>query len=359
MAFIASGKNAPSIQGEIAWISQVLSTIVQQQVNGKVVFLYFVNNNGPWNNEGTVIDQAYLGYFDSLMQAISQTPSAVEGVQLEDEYEVNASGTVCGITCATPALFQAFSSEVTRYGLQAIAPYPGNASYFSLVLDYSPYPYYGYQIETTLSSSKSVGVGYGETGACGSVQRCAAGMSVDPIYGLWTSSVVTSIVDTSASASEFTFLYCNGGTSYPQFLWDDPTLRNWIWTDPIYQSEYMTSAMTTVTLSSGSASSFASSSPCTFVDECTSTATSSVTGTTLSTTSTYLSGKGFSSASSSPTSYSSETTGPTTTTTSGSVPPSQSEINLFLAMIAALSVIAVASFRVSRRRRRGKEEGYG
>jgi hypothetical protein len=226
ISFSPTGLYVPTIPNYIAWYSQLAQLCAKN--SKKMIFLYFVDKNGVWDNTGQVISSTWLGYFDSLMSALKQSSSAIEGIQLEDEYLVDSSGAVVGTKGATPELYSAFIAEVEKYGLTAIAPSSGDSAYFKTVLDYSQYPYFNDVIHTTGSGPKSIGVGYGETGAGNDI---------------WTQAVINNIIDQSFG-NPYVLIYCErdnnnpaGGTiGHP--LWNSLILRGWIWANPIYQSEY-------------------------------------------------------------------------------------------------------------------------
>jgi hypothetical protein len=229
IGFTPSGAYDPGVTGEISWLTSVAS-IASSHPNDGIVILFFVTENGPWDNEGTVINQTWLNYFDSMLSGF-EGQSSIIGIQGEFEYVVNSSGSTCGTGCVTSGLIDAFTSTVSSYGLATISSdgEPG----FTYTLGYSEYPYLGETIPSSLPSG-SIGIGYGETGA----------PSSGPI---WTQQVVDNIVSTSPLAPNspvgtITLLYCNDDTNNPAGggngdpLWNSPTLRGWIYTDQAYAS---------------------------------------------------------------------------------------------------------------------------
>lgn len=227
---------------ELNWLNQVLS--MTDSTNIKVVLLFFINLSG-----GTISgrpDQTQS--VTTFMNSLRGHPS-LYGAEYENEYFGN-----------TLQEETTFNNIVTGAGyLNILNPGPTFEQDFpnANVLDYSTYPYYGGTIPSSLpSGSRSIGVGYGETGPplCNS-SPCPA----------WTQSSVTAIVNTSPSA-QFTFVYSEMGyTSGGQpfnFLWNWQTLRGWIWNDPNYQANYVlsTSQISTSSTSSSSTSAIVSTS---------------------------------------------------------------------------------------------------
>lgn len=234
--FAGSGSGWEGAQTEITWLGELAQMMAQK--GQKMIVLYFVNDTGPWDNQGTVINQTTLGNFDALLSELQKYPSAVVGIQLESEYVVDSSGSVVGNSGSTTGLYSAFSNEVHKYGFKAIANYTGKSQYFDLSLGYSSFPYYNESIITSGQPSNSIGVGYGETG----------GSSTD----LWTQTVITSIIDQSFG-NPYVLIYSEIGT-YKQYagidsLWNNPTLRSWIWDDPNYQANYQLSTNAPINLS--------------------------------------------------------------------------------------------------------------
>ena len=283
-----------------SWLDQV-ANLADQYTNVQIAVLVFINMSDP----------AQVSEFTSF--ANSLTPySSIYGFEFEREYYGD-----------TVAINQQFCNIVQAANKVCIIDPLMESNFAGPVLDYSTYPYYGGTIPSSLpAGSRSLGIGYGETGGCpSSTSSCADGMPVVSTYGLWTQSVVTSIVNTSPDAP-YTFLYSDLGTGTNQYagkdsLWNNPTLRNWIWSDSYYQSDYLLSntnvcyTCTTVTTTQNAQTS--SSSQSTTSQSTTSQSTTSQSTTSQSTTS---------QSTTSATNTASTTTIQSTTSTSSSSDPS-------------------------------------
>ncbi len=205
---------------ELAWLQSVLTST--DAMNVKVIILFFINLSG-----GTISGRPdQTAAFTTFMNSLKGHPS-LYGAEYENEYFGN-----------TLQEETTFNNIVTGAGyVNILNPSPTFESDFpnAPVLDYSTYPYFGGTVPSSLSSSASIGIGYGETGPplCSS-SPCPA----------WTQQSITSIVDTSPSA-QFTLIYSEMGyTSAGQpfnFLWNWATERGWIWNDPNYQANYVLS----------------------------------------------------------------------------------------------------------------------
>jgi hypothetical protein len=226
-----TGACSPGASGEISLLSGI-AQIANGYPNIKIIILFFVSYLGPWNNQGTVINQNQLNTFDSFLASL-KGDSSIEGIQPELEYLQDPSGNACGLSCVTSAVINAFNNAVTSYGLTPIAYNQGDTRDYPITLDYSGYPYCsgaGCAPPSSLSSSKSIGIGYGLTGP----------PSTGPI---WTQSVIDNIVDNSPSNSQFVLAYCIADTNNSALngytaLWMTPTLRGWVWSDPYYVANF-------------------------------------------------------------------------------------------------------------------------
>lgn len=150
---------------------------------------------------------------------------------------------------------QAFCNIVSAAGYACIQG-PGSTTFPAV--DYSQYPYYTGVVQSSLTNPPYVGIGYGEVGApiCTS-SPCPA----------WTQTTVTNIVDNSAPNLPFTYIYSENDANNPignTVLWNNPTLRGWIWNDPNYQANYQksnSSPPVTTTSSTSSTTSTVSGQP--------------------------------------------------------------------------------------------------
>jgi hypothetical protein len=211
-----SGPDSPGALGEASWLSQVASIAQSDGLNVKIMILFFVNLSGGTING--VPDQTAL--LTQYMAALG-SHSDIYGAEYEREYYGN-----------TIAENQAFGNIIQGAGYTWIIDPSVESSFSGVVLDYSTYPYFGATIPTSLpSGSRSIGVGYGETGA-------PSGNTPNPA---WTQQSVQAIID-SSPGNPYVIIYAdNGGTGQPAWqLWNWPTLQQWIWTDPNYQAGFIT-----------------------------------------------------------------------------------------------------------------------
>ncbi len=266
-----TGSSGMTWQGEAQWLNSV-ATLADSYPNTKIIILFFVNLSGGTINGVPDQTQQLTTYMSYI-----KGHSSIYGAEYEREYYGNTVQEV-----------STFKSIINGAGYVNIDD-PSQATNFPSdpVLDYSTYPYFGGTIPTSLpSGSRSVGVGYGETGApnC-STQTCPA----------WTQSVITSIVNTSPSA-QYTFIYSSLDSNNPAGgtignpLWNSAMLRSWIWNDPSYTSNYvlstsMSTSITTTTVTSSTDTTTKSTSSTSTTHSSTST-TSYSTTTSISSTST-------------------------------------------------------------------------
>lgn len=189
--------------------------LMSAHANTRLIVTYFVDAAGPWDTTGKVTSAQALSNFDTLMNSL-KGHSNVEGVQAEFEYVTGG---------VSPAIIQAFISEVEKFGLSPIA-FRVNEPLWTKFLDYSQYPYFNDTIHPVLSPG-SIGEGYGETGA----------PSVGPV---WTQAAIANII-TNSPGNPYVLVYCEADKNNPAgnaHLWNSPTLRGWIWNDPAYQADY-------------------------------------------------------------------------------------------------------------------------
>jgi hypothetical protein len=203
---------------ESAWLSQLLS--ITDTMNVKVVLLCFVNLSGHTINGRP--DQTST--FTTFMNSLKGHPS-LYGAEYENEYFGN---TIQEVSAFRSIVNGAGYTNILNPNSNTVSAFPNDP-----ILDYSEYPYFGVSMPSSLAyGTGAIGIGYGETGA-------------PPSGGpnpLWTQQRITSIVDNSPIA-QFTFIYPEMGGAGQPFanLWDWQTLRNWIWSDPNYQANYVLS----------------------------------------------------------------------------------------------------------------------
>ncbi|HUH82440.1 MAG TPA: hypothetical protein VLX33_01020, partial [Nitrososphaerales archaeon] len=282
-----SGACSPGATGEATWLSQVATDAQNDGLNVEIIILFFVNLSGQTVN-GVVDQTSQLQTFMSNLGYHSN----IYGAEYEREYYGN-----------TNAENQAFGNIIQGAGYTWIIDPSVEGAFSGPVLDYSTYPYFGATVMTSAgSSSRSIGAGYGETGA-------PSGNTPDPA---WTQQSVTAIVDTSY-ANPYVFLYAGaGGSGQPAWqLWNWSTLRGWIYSDPTYTSNYILSSSSPTTTSSTTSTSSTSA-----TTSSTSTTTTSTSHSTSTTTSSSSTGTSTSSSTTTSTSTSHSSTSTTSTTTS-------------------------------------------
>jgi len=219
-AMSPDGPKSPGVLGEAQWLGQVASLAQSSGLNVKIIILFFVNLSG--GTKGGVADQTAL-----LKQFVSAlgSHSNIYGAEYEIEYYGN-----------TQAEEQTFYSIIHGAGYTDILnPGTSVSGVSGPSLGYSTYPYFNGAIPKALASN-TIGYGYGETGA-------PSGNTPNPA---WTKTTVQNIVDNSP-ANPFVFLYSdNGGSGQPGYeLWNWSTLRQWVYTDSSYGSNYILSTSST------------------------------------------------------------------------------------------------------------------
>ena len=276
-----SGGCSPGATGEATWLSQVASDAQADGLNVEIIILFFVNLSGQTVN-GVADQTAQLQQFMSNLGYHSN----IYGAEYEREYYGN-----------TVAENQAFGTIIQNAGYTWILDPSVEGGFSGPVLDYSTYPYFGASIDTSPGSgSRSIGVGYGETGA-------PSGNTPNPC---WTQQSVDAIVDTSYG-NPYVMLYAGaGGSGQPSWqLWNWSTLQQWIWTDSHYQANFILSTSSPPTTSTT-----------TTVSSTTTSTTHSTSSTTSSTTTTSRSSSSTSTSSSTTSSKSSTSTTSSTSTSS-------------------------------------------
>jgi hypothetical protein len=219
-AMSPTGLNSPGALGEASWLSQVANLCASQCPNARIMILFFVNLSGGTIN-GTPDQTALL---TAYMNALG-SHSNIYGAEYEREYYGN---TVAEITTFKNIINGAGYANILDPTM--LGNFPSDP-----VLDFSSYPYFGGTIPSSLpSGSRSIGVGYGETGA-------PSGSTPTPA---WTQASVQAIIDTSP-ASPYVLMYAGVGytpAGQPSTqMWNWPTLLNWIWTDPNYYQNFVLS----------------------------------------------------------------------------------------------------------------------
>ena len=234
-----------------------------------------------------------IGCFDSLASVFAQYPS-VYGIGIEGEYTTNQVST---------STYQSAMSEVQSLGKQFINYYPQvTLPTGALVIGHTNFPS-STDPESTLTlytSSEYVGMdsGYYDNFPFPGTATCPISSST---YGVnWNQCVEQTELSTALGMPSGTRQFLEfdpgfdasgsftgvSGQSTNQ-LWDNPTLRNWIWTDPNYQPNFIlsTSTTTTSTATTGSASTSTSSTDSTTTLSTSSSTTASTTSSSTSTTS--------------------------------------------------------------------------
>ena len=215
-AMSPDGPRSPGVLGEAQWLGQVASIAQSSGLNAKIIILFFVNLSG--GTKGGVPDQTSL--LKQFVSAIG-SHSNIYGAEYEIEYYGN-----------TQTEEQTFYSIIHGAGYTDILnPGTSVSGVSGPSLGYSTYPYFNGAIPKALASN-TIGYGYGETGA-------PSGNTPNPA---WTQTTVQNIVNNSP-ANPFVILYSdNGGSGQPGYeLWNWSTLRQWVWTDSSYGSNYILS----------------------------------------------------------------------------------------------------------------------
>lgn len=291
-----SGACSTGVAGEATWLSQVASDAQSAGLNAEIIILFFVNLSG-----GTVDGIAdQTAALQSFMSALG-SHSNIYGAEYEIEYYGN-----------TPAEEQSFYSIIEGAGYQDILN-PGNSvnGFSTPVLGYSEYPYLGGSIPTGLGSGY-IGYGYGETGS-------PSGSTPNPA---WTQTTVQEIVEQSP-ANPYVFLYADdGGSGQPSWqLWNWSTLRQWVWSDPSYQQNYVLSTNSPVTSTNPSTTALSTTTTSSPVTSTTSMSSTATTSTITSSTTSMSSTSTTSSATTSTPTVSSTTTETYSQTTSATTSP--------------------------------------
>ena len=198
-----------------------------------------------------------LGCFKALAQSLAQYPS-VYGIGIEGEYTRPQND-------LTASMVQAAMNDVTSVGKKFINYYVP----FKLIpsggydIVHSNFPAQGDQVNSLQPSDPStigLSAGYYDTFQFPSTFTCPIGPNAVASGALtnepqgWDQCVVSTIlsVTMSLAATQRQFLeLCPGLSSSGYFtgvsgqstnqLWDNPTLRSWIWTSPNYQGNFVLS----------------------------------------------------------------------------------------------------------------------
>jgi len=279
--------STPYVSGAIKYWGQV-AQLADSYPNIRLIFevAYDPSSGGS----GTYGLQCY----NTIVKALGQYPS-VYGMGVEGEYTTTSMG-------MTQAQMQTAMNDVTATGKLFVSYYihsPLTVPSGGYIIDHTNFPAQGDQVSTlTMSTSQGIGLssGYYDAMAFPSAVTCPIGAKEIASGALtkepqgWDQCVVSTELSTAASmsASSRQFLELVVGLSTSGWftgvsgqstnqLWDNPTLRNWIWTDPNYQSNFILST------GSGSTSSVVTTSQTTATKSTTSTTTHS-TSTTSTTT---------------------------------------------------------------------------
>jgi hypothetical protein len=197
-----------------------------------------------------------LRCFNALAQSLARYPS-VYGIGIEGEYTSPASGLTQTEIKSAMADVTITGRVFANYFLHSTIPQGG----FDIL--HTNFPAQGDQVKTLLRADlQTIGISSGYYGdfpfpatfACpiGS-SAVATGAFTNEPQG-WNQCVVSTELSNAISmpASQRQFLeFCPGFSSSGRFtgvsgqstnqLWDNPTLRNWIWTDPNYQGNFILS----------------------------------------------------------------------------------------------------------------------
>ena len=299
-----------------------------------------------------------LSCFDTVVQGLSQYPS-VYGIGVEGEYTTLSAG-------MTEAEMQTAMSYVTGAGklfINYYAPVPIPSGGYDIT--HTNFPMQGDQVGTLQDyDSQTVGLssGYYDGFPFPSTFTCPIGPSAVATGALTNepqgynqcvvSTELSAAVNFSPASGRQFLELCPGFSSSGSFtgvsgqstdqLCDNPTLRNWIWTDPNYQPHFVlstsaaaSSGTTSTTSPSTSTSSTATSTSTT--SKTSSTTSPSTSSTTTTTTSSTLTSKTTTVSSSSTTSSTSSTS-----TSSSSTAPSYA-LATFVTCPAGTSYCGVAN----------------
>jgi hypothetical protein len=197
-----------------------------------------------------------LSCFNTIVQGLSQY-SSVYGIGIEGEY-------TSGKTASTYSVAMGYVTTADKLFINYFAP-AGYIPAGGYDITHTNFPAQGDQVGTLQDAdSQTVGLssGYYDSFPFPSNFTCPIGPEEVASGALnnepqgYNQCVVSTELATAASfspASERQFLeLCPGFSSGGSFtgvsgqsttqLWDNPTLRNWIWTDPSYQGNFVLSS---------------------------------------------------------------------------------------------------------------------
>jgi hypothetical protein len=250
--------STPYVSGAIKYWGQV-AQLADSYPNIRLIFevAYDPSSGGS----GTYGLQCY----NTIVKALGQYQS-VYAMGVEGEYTTADQG-------MTQAQMQTAMSDVTATGKLFVSYYiysPLSIPSSGYAIDHTNFPAQGDQLATLqMSSSQGIGLSSGYYGsfafpssvAC-PIGATSIGSGAKQPQG-WDQCVVSTELSTavSMSASQRQFLeFAVGFSSSGSFtgvsgqstnqVWDNPTLRNWIWTDPNYQSNFILSTGSSVTATS-------------------------------------------------------------------------------------------------------------
>ena len=211
---------------------------------------------------GDMTNPLSLQFLQYYVDNLKSHPS-IGGIGIEGEYTKNE--TLTTMTQAMQQVNAAGKQFINYYVNPSVVPAGGFAIF------HTNWPSYQKEVELGFAtSSPTVGIsaGYYATFPFPETRPIPTDpkVSVDG-YG-WQQAVVAKILDYSlkqpASSRQFVDLTVGKATFFPSVsgvihthLWDSPVLRNWIWTDPNYQGNFIlstTPSSTTTTSTSTTAS---------------------------------------------------------------------------------------------------------
>ena len=302
-----------------------------------------------------------LSCFNTMVQALSQFPS-VYGLGVEGEYTKVSDG-------MTEAQMQTAMNDVTSAGKLFINYYaPVAIPSGGYDITHTNFPAQGDQVGTLQDhDSQTVGIssGYYDGFPFPSTFTCPIGPN-DVATGALTnepqgynqcviSTELSAAVSFSPTSARQFLELCPGFSSSGSFtgasgqstnqLWDSPTLRNWIWTDPNYQPNFVLSTSAVATTSTSRTTSTSSGTTTTSQRTSSTTSTTSTTSTSskVTTTSQTTSAATSSTTSTSRTSTTSSTSSTSSSTTSSSSSSPSYSLSTYVECPGAVSYCGVAS----------------
>ncbi len=255
---------------------------------------YYMKNEMTFWNQVLSSADSYPNIQVNLMMAVGNMSDPlsyqfwqyfVDGVKSHSSlYSIGIEGEYSG--SSTQALYSQFGAYVTQAGKQFINYY--GAFGFPDVF-HTNWPYGDFQQLELHTSPSTVGISSGyDSGAAFPETRPLPTSTTyqmnqfSPPYG-WNQAVVSAILSASAQVADqyrqfvhFTAGATNNGLflgasgAITTALWDNPTLRNWIWVDPNYQNQFILSTAPSSSASTTSTSTGSSTSTNTLVSNSTS-----------------------------------------------------------------------------------------